>query len=93
MMARPKVKLNSRGIAEVLRSEGVRRELREHAERVAARARAQAPVDTGAYRDSIRVESDTTDRAVERVVSDDPAARIIEARTGNLARALGAEGG
>lgn len=93
MMARPKVKLNSRGIAEVLRSEGVRRELREHAERVAARARAQAPVDTGAYRDSIRVESDTTDRPVERVVSDDPAARIIEARTGNLARALGAEGG
>ena len=64
------------------------------AERVAARARASAPVATGAYRDSIHVKTEPRsgvgDWAHSYVVADDWKAHIIEARTGNLARALGA---
>lgn len=52
-----------------------------------------APVDTGAYRDGITVWSDVTDRAVTRVGSTAPHARLVEANTGNLARALDAAGG
>ncbi len=92
-MPRPKVTINKRGAAEILRSSGVRALLRSRAERVADRARAAAPVDTGAYRDSITVQDATTDRAVARVGSTVPYAGIVEAKTGNLARALGSEGG
>jgi hypothetical protein len=63
------------------------------AEKVAERARALAPVDTGAYRDSIHVETDVrtdaSDWAHSRVVADDPKAMAIESRMGILARALG----
>lgn len=92
-MARPKVKMSSSGARELLRSAGVRALLREQGERVAARARASAPVQSGAYRDGITVQDATTDRAVVRVGSTAPHARVVEARTGNLARALGSEGG
>ena len=63
------------------------------AEQVAAKARASAPVDSGAYRDSIHVVSDgrtgTKDWAHTYVVATDKKAGIIESRTGNLAKALG----
>lgn len=88
-MARPKIKLNSGQMARLLKSDQLRPPLRAVAQAAAARARASAPVDTGEYRNSIRVESDTTDRAVERVVAHDDKATVIEARTGNLKRALG----
>lgn len=91
MARKAQVKLNSAGVESLLGAPGVRAVCREHAEAVAARARASAPVDTGAYRASIHVESDTTDRAVERVVASAPHAMLVEANTGNLARALGAE--
>lgn len=87
------IKINNRGAAELLKSPEVRALLRQRAEAVAARARASAPTDTHDYQESIHVESATTDRAVERVVADDWKAHIIESKTGNLARALGAEGG
>lgn len=87
------IKINKRGAAELLKSPEVRALLRPHAERVAARARMTAPKDTHDYENSIHVESHTTDRAVERVVADDWKANIIESKTGNLVRALGAEGG
>ena len=58
------------------------------AERVAAAARASAPVDTGAYRDSIRVETKRQKRVVALVVADSEHALGVESRTGNLARAL-----
>lgn len=90
-MARPKVTLNHSGVESLLGAPGVRAACREQAEAVAERARATAPVDTGEYRASIHVVSDTTDRAVERVVADAPHAMIVEANTGNLARALGGE--
>ena len=88
-MAKPRIKLNSREFEAFLKSSQVRPLLRDVAERVAARARATAPVDTGAYRDGIVVRDDTTDRAVARVVSTDRKTPLIEARTGNLKRAFG----
>lgn len=92
-MARPKVKMDNRGARELLNSDGVRALLVQRAEAVAARARATAPVESGAYRDGITVQTVTTDRVVARVGSTAPHAHLVEARTGNLARALGQEGG
>jgi len=84
-----KIKLNHGDMAKLLKSDQVRPPLTEIAEKMASRARSSAPVDSGAYRDGISVESDTTDRAVERIVAHDYKSSIIEARTGNLKRALG----
>lgn len=63
--------------------------LQAKAEEVAAAARAAAPVDTGAYRDSItvRMKSSAT-RNVALVVAEDPKSLLIESKTGNLVRAL-----
>lgn len=58
------------------------------AERVATVARANAPVDTGAYRNSIRTTTKRQKRVVALVQATDPKAMLIEARTGNLVRAL-----
>lgn len=93
MAKRVRVIRNSAGIEELLKSPGVRAELARHADRVADAARASAPVESGAYQASIHRESATTDRAVERVVADAPHALVVEARTGNLSRALGQAGG
>lgn len=88
-MAGLKIKLNHAEMAKLLKSDQMRPPLKAIAEKTASRARSSAPVDTGAYRDSIDVESDTTDRAVERVVAHDHKSSLIESRTGNLKRALG----
>lgn len=88
-MARRDVRMNIHGLREVLRSEGMQQVLRDAAEPIAARARATAPVDSGEYRDSIHVETEVHRYvAVARVVASDRKAPIIEAKTGNLARAL-----
>lgn len=92
-MAKPKVRLHSPGVVNLLKDAGVRDELTRRMERVEAQARANAPVDTGAYRDSITLEQDTTDRAVVRVVAHAGHALLVESHTGNLARALDAAGG
>lgn len=84
-----KVTLSSAGVRELLNDPGVRAAVAAAADQVAQRAITNAPVQTGAYRDSIHRESITTDRAVERVVANAPHALLVEARTGNLARALG----
>lgn len=81
------------GMAELLVADGVRERLREIGGRVLEQARSTAPVATGAYRDSLELVEDTTDRAVVRVGSPLPYAPSIEARTGHLARALDAAGG
>lgn len=58
------------------------------AEGIAAKARGSAPKDTGDYANSIKVvRAERSGRVAFLVVSDDPAALEIEARTGNLARA------
>lgn len=90
MANKPKVKMDSAGVSELLSSAPIRAVLTPHAEAVLAAAQAGAPVASGRYRDSLHIESDTTDRAVERVVASAPHALLVESRTGNLARAMGA---
>ena len=85
---RSKVRLNGKGIRQVLNSSGTRRVITAKADNVLAAAEASAPVDTGDYQASLRVVQATTDRAVARVVADVPYAWAVEADTGNLSRAL-----
>lgn len=64
------------------------------ANEVAAIARASAEVDTGDYRNSIHVETKEAEyRTVALVIAADDKSMIIEARTGNLARAIRAKHG
>jgi hypothetical protein len=91
-MARTRVTLDSSGVLDALSSAAVRAQLESIAHRVEAAAIASAPVKTGNYKNSIHVEDDTTDRARVRVVASAPHAHLVEARTGNLARALGSAG-
>lgn len=83
-----KIKLNGRGIEELLNSSETRSYLTEKADAVLSAAIANAPVETGEYQASLHIEQDTTDRVAVRVVSDAPHAFVVEANTGNLARAL-----
>lgn len=81
---------NDRDIQKILKGSEVRDALRQIAEDMASRARASAPVDSGEYRDSIHVETDETPtRARARVVASADHAAAVEAKTGNLKRALG----
>lgn len=67
---------------------GVKELTKSAAERVAQKARATAPVDSGEYKDSIGVEeSDRPGRVTYRVIADSDHGLAVEARTGNLARA------
>ncbi len=66
--------------------------LESAAERALSAAQSSAPVASGAYRDSLHLETDHTDRMVVRVISDVDYAMVVEANTGNLARALDAAG-
>lgn len=90
-MALAKVNLNHAEIQSYLDGEhGVEQALDAAAERAAEAARSSAPVASDAYRDSIHVETDHTDRMVKRVVADVDYALVVEANTGNMARALDA---
>lgn len=88
-----KVKLNRAGMRALLNDDGVRAELTRRMGPVEAAAKASAAVESGAHRDSIHIEQATTDRAVVRVVADSDHSLVVEAKTGNLARALDAAGG
>lgn len=78
----------------ILFSAGVESLTKAAAERTATVARSTAPVDTGSYRDQIRVEVRRSRyRRVFRVVGNDPKTLLIESKTGNLARALKAKQG
>lgn len=83
-----RVKLNSAGVKDLLNSSGTRSVLTGKAGPVLAAAQSGAPIATGEYLASLRIVQDTTDRAVVRVVSTAPHGMIVEANTGNLARAL-----
>ena len=89
-MASTRIKLNSAGIAALLKSADVRADLTARGERVLSSAQSSAPVASGAYRASLRVIQDTTDRAVVRVAANVPHAYVVEANHGTLARALDA---
>jgi hypothetical protein len=52
-------------------------------------AKANAPVDTGEYRDGLHLEHHQSRyRRVTRVVGSDDKTLLIESRTGNLARSV-----
>lgn len=85
-----RIKLNHGGIQSYLDGgHGVSGLLHDKAEEFASRARSSAPVEEGEYQASIHVEEAHTDRLVVRVVADVDYAMVVEANTGNLARALG----
>ena len=93
-MANVRIELNRAGIREILKSPEVAAELHRRAERVAAAARASAPVATGAYLASIEVVDEVhKDRVVSRVYARAPHSHLVEAQSGNLARSLDAAGG
>ena len=83
-----RVKLNHFGMAELLKGAAAEAACRPVAEDVLSRAQGSAPVASGAYRDSLHIVEDETDRKRFRVVSDVPYAMKVEADTGNLARSL-----
>lgn len=85
-----RLKLNSGGFKELLNSGEVRGLLTERAQSVLAAAQASAPVVSGEYQASLHLEQDSTDRARVRVVASAPHALVVEANTGNLARAADA---
>jgi hypothetical protein len=82
------VQFNNAFFDELGRSAGVQALTLEAAERVAAAARSGAPVKTGAYKASIGVKLKYQSRAVALVIATDPKTMLIEAKTGNLARAV-----
>ncbi|WP_163168105.1 HK97 gp10 family phage protein [Arthrobacter sp. Alg241-R88] len=88
-----RLKLNSPGMADLLKSAGVRAELTARAQRVLAAAKADPHDDTGDYEAGLHIEQDTTDRAVVRVVSGDRKGHLMEANYGVLSRALDSAGG
>lgn len=93
-MARTKVNLNRSGMGDLLNDDGVVGDLETRMGRALAQAVTNAPVATGEYRDSLRVETVRhPSRTVVRLVSDSDHAMGVEAATGNLARSLDATGG
>ncbi len=93
-MALSRVQLNSRGMNELLHSKGVERELDRRAQAVKAQAQSFAPVQTGAYKASIRVAIEQQrDRVVAEVIAGGGFvfyAAILEARLRILGRAIDA---
>ena len=84
------VYFNERFFDEILRSQGVEDLCGQVAQDVLAEAKANAPVDSGDYRDGLLIEKkQATHRTVFRVVGIDWKTLLVEAKTGNLARALG----
>lgn len=70
------------------RSPGIVAACDEAAERIAEIAREAAPVDKGDYKASITTRAGKrAGRHATEVVSDDPAAILVESRYGTLARA------
>lgn len=82
------VELKEAGVRELLLSAMVRANLEGRMEQALAMAKAQAPVDTGAYRESLSLETVETDRVGVRLLASVPYAWAVEADTGNLLRAL-----
>ena len=83
------VNFNNAWFNALSRSPGVAAVVDEAVNRVADTARSTAPVgETGAYRAGIVTASKLQDRYVGLVLATDSKSMIIEAKTGNLARAL-----
>lgn len=86
-----RVRLNSAGMRALLKAPGVQTDLLARGQRVAAAARASAPVESGAYRDGIDVEVDEhPSRVAVHVGTSVDYGMKVEANHGTLARALDA---
>lgn len=73
---------------EVLRSAPVQAKVLDRASRIAAKAKATAPRDSGQYADSIHLETKNADkREVVQVVASARHSMAVEAKHGTLARA------
>lgn len=75
------------GMDELARSPEIAAVVMKVTEQIADTARSTAPVNSGDYKESIKTRLKYQERAVGLVYSDDPKALVIEATTGNLARA------
>lgn len=92
-MARNKIRLDSKGIAQILTSTAMHRAVHEAAERVADNVRGQG-IKVG-DRDGgprerdlpVKVEMTTTDRAKGRVTIAHPAGQAVQAKHGALTKA------
>lgn len=74
---------------EIMKSAGVAKLTDSKANEALQEAKRTAPVDEGDYRDGLMVvKRDTRYRHTARVIGEDAKTLLIEARTGNLARAL-----
>lgn len=83
------VTFNTRFFDNIMKSARVTDISMSAAEEALGIAKATAPVDTGSYRDQLHIETrQSRYRTVLRVVGSDPKTMLIEAKTGNLARAL-----
>lgn len=82
------VDFNESFFQDLSRSAGVTNLCMGIAENIAADARSTAPVDTEAYRKGIVVRLKHQKRSVALVVATDPKSMLIEAKTGNLVKAL-----
>lgn len=83
------VKFNNQFFDTVLRTAPVQRVQEEAAQRVLARARADAPVDSGAYKRGLRIrKAERGYRTAYLVEGTDEKTLLIEAQRGTLARAL-----
>lgn len=83
------VDFNDKFFEEIGKSAGVTQMCRDVGQQVLALAQASAPVGEGDYRDGLHlVEKVVENRSVVLVVGDDWKTMLIEAKTGNLVRAL-----
>lgn len=87
--SRISVNFNQKFFDEILNSAGVKALTTLAANRTLAYAKASAPVETGAYRDGLQIEEVKHEhRTTVMVVGHDPKTLLVEAQTGNLAKAL-----
>ena len=87
--SRISVDFNPKFFDGILNSAGVKSLTMLAADRALAYAKAAAPVDTGAYRDGLGIEEVKREhRTTVMVVGHNPKTLLVEARTGNLTKAL-----
>jgi len=87
-----RVTLVHAGMRELIGDPGVEAYLMRRMDAVANEARAIAPVRTGAYKASIRVDAhhESSGRVVARVSAGTDHAFLVEAQSGTLGRSMGA---
>ncbi|MGV8852832.1 MAG: HK97 gp10 family phage protein [Rhodoglobus sp.] len=83
------MRFNNNFIPTLANSPEVENLVRNKADEVATTARTTAPVETGDYRDSIRVTIEHTPfRVLAKVVAESKHSMLVESKHGTLARAL-----